>query len=518
MKTAAALTFALSLLAPIAFAQSPCSSWEITPVPADPSWYSTWLYDVSALSSDDAWAVGYNSEPGVLASWKELTYAVHWDGSQWTQVPTPSPEPYPNGASCYLNTVTMVSPNDVWAAGSRYGDAGGLSVGDWIFVIHYDGSSWTEVPVETPPGGVSINFSGTRVLESIAFGPNDVWFGGWWGEPNSMGSVTWRPLLMHWDGSQMTIHDGPAPHDGYYGYHVVSMSGTGPNDIWAACQKNVLNYSEKIVMLHYDGSNWSEAPIPDAPEEVRLNEVVSLAANDVFAFFTIPWTTDSYVLHYDGNGWSPVSNPPYADAATAHGGTIYFGTVPTARIERGTISMYEGGTTTLLEPLSSLIQPEIQAMDSFDPCGAWAVGVQFVSGEGMRPLAVRMDSTTGSWTTMGGGIAGTSGLTPRLTGSGTLLGGTPLQVTLADALPGASSTLVVSPTAANLPLRGGTLVPNLSILLSGLPVSPSGGWVLDATWPNGAPAGANLYLQAWLPDPAAVQGYAASDGLRATAP
>ncbi len=514
-----AVPLALALLSPLVAAQTPCSDWEVTPVPADPSWFSTWLYDVSALDSDDAWAVGYFSTPKPGSGYEEFTYAVHWDGAQWTHVPTPNPSPYPGGTSCYLRTVEMVGPNDVWAAGSRYGGAGGLSVGDWIFVVHWNGSTWTEVPVAAPPGGVSVNFSGTRVIESISFGPNDVWFGGWWAEPNPLGSVTWRPLLMHWDGSKLSIEDGPAPHDGYYGFHVESFSATGPNDIWALCAKNTSGgSSKKVVILHYDGSSWSEASIADAPQEVEMNAVVALAANDVWAFGTIPWTTQGYVIHFDGNTWSHVPNGPYADDAVARGGTIYFGTEPIAQIPDGSISMLDGGTVTTLETFPNLVQPAIFGFDDYDPCGAWAVGRQWVAGEGLRPLAARMDSTAGVWKTVGDGISGTFGLVPELTGSGTLLGGTALQIALSDALPGGSSTLIVGPSAANLPLFGGTLVPTPSILLSGLPVGPNGGWLLGSVWPNGVPSGAELYLQAWIADPIAPQGYAASAGLRATVP
>ena len=496
----------------------PCSSWEVTAVPADPGWHSTWLRDVSALGSSEAWAVGYYSTPKPGSGYEEFTYAVHWDGVLWTHVPTPSPSPYPGGTSCYLNTVEMVAPDDVWAAGSRYGDAGGLSVGAWILVIHYDGSTWQEVPVQAPPGGTGINFSGTRVTESISFGPDDVWFGGWWAEPNPLGSVTWRPLLMHWNGSTLQIHDGPAPHDGYYGFHVESMSATGPNDIWAACAKNTAGGdSKKAVILHYDGASWTEASIPDAATAFEMNEVVALGQNDVFAFGTIPWTTQGYVLHYDGSSWNEIPGGPYVDTATAHDGAIYFGTEPIAQVPHGTLSMFVGGVTTPLESLPNQVQPALLGMDSYDPCGVWAVGRHWTSSEGLRPLAVRMDASS-PWKKVGVGVAGTAGLTPTLTGSGALAAGSTVQVTLADALPGAPSVLILGTAAANVPLFGGTLVPAPMVIVPGVPVGAGGGWSAGATWPAGVPSGFELYLQAWIPDAAAIQGYAASPGLQATVP
>ena len=77
---------------------------------------------------------------------------MFWDGSEWERVPTPSPSPYPGGTKAYLHAIGAVGPDDVWAAGDRYGDAGGLSVGAWIMVQHWDGSSWQVVPTPAPPG------------------------------------------------------------------------------------------------------------------------------------------------------------------------------------------------------------------------------------------------------------------------------------------------------------------------------------------------------------------------------
>lgn len=511
--------FCLALSIGSASAQVPCGDWTVTPVPVESGWNSTWLRDVSALSSDDAWSVGFYSVPKPGSGYEEFTYAAHWDGDAWTRVPTPNAIPYPGGSSCYLNTVAMVDSDDVWAAGSRYGDAGGLSVGMWIYVMHWDGTSWTEVSVQSPPGGVSINFSGTQVTESIAFAPDDVWFGGWWAEPNSLGSVTWRPLLMHWDGSKLEIKDGPSPHDGYYGFHVESFTATGPDDIWAACAKNTAGGdSTNVVLLHYDGASWTEAPVPDAPVAFEMNEVVARSANDVWAFGTIPWGTSSYVLHYDGVQWTGGVSGPYADAVVAHQGAFYFGTEPTAQVQNAGISLFDGATTTVLDPLLALTQPAFFAFDAYDPCGVWAVGRQFIAGEGLRPLAVRMDGSAGVWSTVGSGLPGTANLTPALTGTGAMSQGSPVQIALSDALPGATSFLVVGVGAANLPFAGGILVPTPSIVVTGLPVGPTGGWFLVATMPVLLPAGTELYLQAFVHDPVAVKGLAASPGLRAIAP
>jgi len=203
-----ALLAALALTASVP-AQESCGTFVSTPVPEDPGWWEAELEDVTVLPDGTAWASGHYKIWNYPSPIETFTLAMFWDGEAWSHVPTPSPSPYPGGTKAYLHAVAALAADDVWAAGDRYGDAGGLSVGAWIMVQHWDGSSWEVVAVPEPPGGAGINFSGTRIEDIAAIAEDDVWFGGQWGEPNDVGSVTWRPLAMHWDGSDMTVHPTP---------------------------------------------------------------------------------------------------------------------------------------------------------------------------------------------------------------------------------------------------------------------------------------------------------------------
>ena len=121
------------------------------------------------------------------------------------------------------------------------------------------------------------------------------------------------------------------------------------------------------------------------------------------------------------------------------------------------------------------------------------------------------------WSDQGIGIAGSNGA-PRLDGTGNLDPGTPVFLELSQALPGASSVLVIGASAINAPLLGGLLVPSLDVVLVGLPVGPSGGFIFAGTWPGGVPSGTSIHFQSWIPDPVAPQGWSASRGLQATQP
>ncbi len=121
------------------------------------------------------------------------------------------------------------------------------------------------------------------------------------------------------------------------------------------------------------------------------------------------------------------------------------------------------------------------------------------------------------WSNLGVGIVGSLG-TPKLVGISGLCAGEDIELRLTRALPGASATLVLGFTAIEVPFKGGVLVPSPDVVISGLPVNASGALTLIDTWPSGVPSGAQIVLQAWIPDPVGPKGLAASNGLVGTTP
>src|SRR5439155_17550502 len=83
--------------------------WTIVPSPnAGPN--ASPLWDVDAISATDVWAVGYYC----CTETALITLVEHWDGSQWSIVPSPNPAGHVNN---YLFGVAAASANDIWAAG-----------------------------------------------------------------------------------------------------------------------------------------------------------------------------------------------------------------------------------------------------------------------------------------------------------------------------------------------------------------------------------------------------------------
>ncbi len=101
--------------------------------------YDNELIAVSALSPTNAWAVGYF---GTQSSGPFFTLVEHYDGSSWNFVNSPDP-----GGSQVLYDVSAVSASDIWAVGSFR-----KNFVDHTLIEHYDGFNWTHVPSPNPQG------------------------------------------------------------------------------------------------------------------------------------------------------------------------------------------------------------------------------------------------------------------------------------------------------------------------------------------------------------------------------
>src|SRR5438552_135089 len=112
------------------------SAWAVLPSPSVPDTFSS-LDGVSVVGPGDAWAVGYAQN--FAGTWTR-TLIEHWDGRAWTIVPSPNPGDYN-----FLLDVSAVSTDDVWAVGTRFDVAGTHNL-----AMHWNGPAWRSVPVPGP--------------------------------------------------------------------------------------------------------------------------------------------------------------------------------------------------------------------------------------------------------------------------------------------------------------------------------------------------------------------------------
>jgi hypothetical protein len=245
------------------------SSWSLVPL-ADPGSAFWHVEAISAVATDDAWAVG-NMTNGTGTSGAPL--AEHWDGSSWSIADTPDPIPQPKTAEAYgtLSAVDAITGDDVWATGQTENVA---PVGQSNTVaLHWDGSSWTRT--QTPDVEAQSGTYG-HLLGVSAGGSSDVWAVGIAGDaPGTMGGGD-RALIEHWNGSAWSVKD-TLPADS----RLLGVAAPAPDDAWAVGSTSVPG-SYRPLILQWDGIAWTEVSTPVAGS-AGLNSIAASPDGSLWA-------------------------------------------------------------------------------------------------------------------------------------------------------------------------------------------------------------------------------------------
>lgn len=350
-----------------------CGSWVVTPTPEPAGSERAILRSVSAITEDDVWAVGESSRI-VTGSFITETMTMHYDGTAWTIVPSPSPSPYPQGTYATLDAVAAISPTNVWAAGGARVQGVDGFVGTHLLIMHWDGSGWTvmqNLPQQSGGSGENI-----RAIEVIA--PNDIWFFGDWIMPQT-------GLALHWNGSSFTRVPMPFLING--GHGIEAAAAVSANDIWAVGGGGDGDWIDFSNIFHWNGSTWSHVPGPTPGYHQRLWDVHAFASDDV-------WAVGSYqegneilplMLHWNGAGWTQFMSP-------AGGGSLAAFS-PTDMISIGGGIARWDGTSWQSEPIGGLedvIGPSLGSLAVTGPCEVWGVGREIVGGD-LYTFAARLN-------------------------------------------------------------------------------------------------------------------------------
>ncbi|MEO8287538.1 MAG: S-layer homology domain-containing protein [Chloroflexota bacterium] len=278
------------------------NQWSLVPV-GIANWYN-YLYGVAAISRSDVWAVGWSD---CEENCDRRLLIEHWNGSQWGIVSGPG-APIRSGA---LNAVDGIESNDVWAVG-EYVPLGGPA---GTLVVHWDGNEWSVVPSTNLDSG-----SAAVLTAVDAVSATDVWavgyypgseyhsiVGHWDGNSWSLSSApnvgtllgvkaistndVWAvgSAFLHWDGTTWSVVPDPASTA------PVAIDGTSADDVWAVGSN---------LVEHWDGSAWSVMSGPDGHHR-SLAAVYAAAAGDVWSV----GSGDNY-LEWGLEHYYPVTCPP----------------------------------------------------------------------------------------------------------------------------------------------------------------------------------------------------------------
>ncbi|MFI7642495.1 hypothetical protein [Nonomuraea sp. NPDC049400] len=282
--------------------------WETLPTP-DPGTGHNVFLDVSGTSGSDVWAVGqYEVKPHV----PRHALAAHWDGATWRNVEVPMPA---GKNDVDLAGVAAIAPDDVWAVGTA-GTTNDLRIA--TLITHWDGASWKIVPSPN----VGDENTPNHLTAVTAAGPDDVWAVGY-AHQNAVS----RPIAQHWDGRSWTLVPLPSPGAGH---SVLSgVAARASDDVWAVgyAPSRTTGHQIEPYVVHFDGRAWTRVDTPNGGANgTWLTDVAVGPSGQVYAVGDWRWrtwagslTAKAAVMRYDGTRWDYVNVPSFDIEGTSVG-------------------------------------------------------------------------------------------------------------------------------------------------------------------------------------------------------
>lgn len=163
-----------------------------------------------------------------------------------------------------------------------------------LFLVRRNGA-WVEIadPNFNWPGSRG---AGTFFTDVAAFSSSEVWAVG---RHSNGGGVTTGGLVVHFDGTALTLLEDPTQGGIFLGRDLGGMAALAPDDIWAVGDGTELG-GPTTTLAHYDGTGWTLAASPFA-SSVDLEHVA-------FASDGTGWSTPIFAgeqaAFFDGNSWT----------------------------------------------------------------------------------------------------------------------------------------------------------------------------------------------------------------------
>lgn len=243
------------------------------------------LFAVAAISSNDVWAVGSAAQD----SPKPLTLTEHFNGKQWSVIPSPNPGP----GSDKLYGVAAVSTSDVWAVGYSYNSP--LQT----LILHYNGTQWSVI-ASPSPGAFNNQLLGVATVSA-----NDVWAVGY-----AASNTTTASLIEHFNGSNWSVIASPKVKSS--SYRLSAVTAVSSTNVVAVGSFNNQQGNVQALIEQWDGSHWKVVSGPNPGTSNSLSGVAAVSASNVWAvgdFTPQQGNTGTLVEHFDGNTWQVVSSP-----------------------------------------------------------------------------------------------------------------------------------------------------------------------------------------------------------------
>ena len=337
--------------------------------------YGNYLNGITVVASNDIWAVGRTETGGNSI----LSLIIHWDGGAWSVVSSP------NGADYYneLTAIDAVAANDIWAVGYS-GQAPGYGN---PLILHWDGSSWGAVPYSTTGGALY----GVAALSS-----DNVWAVGH--------AASQQTLVLRWNGTQWDRVASPNP--GNYDNVLSGVTALAANDVWAVGYYHQGGCcASKTLILHWNGTQWSVVPSPSPGDYASvLRAITAVAPDDIWAVGDADLGSAHHTLieHWNGNAWSVVASPNAGNdnnflravAAVSASDVWAVGESSAGSPYETSTLRWNGSAWNVVSSPSPGFYNGLSGLDVVSPNELWAAGYYYADSS--RTLTLRYTNTCGT--------------------------------------------------------------------------------------------------------------------------
>ncbi|HJT55164.1 MAG TPA: hypothetical protein VJ761_01620 [Ktedonobacteraceae bacterium] len=277
------------------------------------------LYGVTAVSSNDVWAVGRYLNVGQGYQ----TLIEHWNGKKWRLVSSPNP---PHSPESEFSAVAAVSSNDIWAVGTYV-----VGIKNQTLTEHWDGSTWSIV------SSPNIQSSNDYLLGVTAVSSENIWAVGYY---HTNGSIS-QTLIEQWNGSSWSIVSSPNPGGTAYN-DLYAVAGVSSNDIWAVGYYMDVNVHFLTLVEHWNGKKWSVVSSPNQRKATSnyLFGIGAISSSNIWAVgeYAVNNLTQNLIEDWNGKKWSIV---PSANAGTAD--NILYGVAGDSSNDIWAVGFYDAG-------------------------------------------------------------------------------------------------------------------------------------------------------------------------------
>lgn len=238
------------------------------------------LVGVDGVSRSNLWAVGSRTALGA-------TLALHWNGRNWSTVPTPNKSNFTQ-----LTDVTAVRGDNVWAVGFYVPTGSGNPK---TLIEHWNGRRWNVVRSPNPRNGANVLYAVDAVSAS------NVWAVG---GTNLNPTVGGKQIILHWNGTAWRSVTPLATTSG-----VQDVSAVSANRVMAVGHYGDVSSSDSLVQ-RYNGHNWSAESTSSAGAGSDLQGISSRSATNQWAVGEQSGNAlQTLTMRETGSGWSIVASP-----------------------------------------------------------------------------------------------------------------------------------------------------------------------------------------------------------------